>query len=95
MSQKEWRTIPGPSLVEPAVVAMALWVSMVPRAHGLVTGEAVGVCQTAIPYKKLSSGSTKAWIVATAQEAYHFPSGELSYARPPYSLFHRRCDRLR
>src|SRR6266545_4780875 len=34
------------------LVAMAPWVSMGPSAHGLVTGEAVGLGRTALPSRR-------------------------------------------
>src|SRR6266852_267096 len=45
------------------LVALSPCVSVVPSAHGFVTGEASGLGRTALPYRRLSSCSTRAWTV--------------------------------
>src|SRR5215510_6295072 len=64
---------PG-SETDAPLVALSPCVSVVPSAHGLVTGEASGLCRTAIPYRRLSVCSTRAWTVSADQEAYDLAS---------------------
>jgi hypothetical protein len=87
------------------LVALSPCVSVVPSAHGFVTGEASGLGRTAIPYRRLSSCSTRAWTVfvgcmlPAAQRRLWLrrrtPLPQDSAAtRRPHPLFHRRCSRL-
>jgi hypothetical protein len=84
------------------LVALSPCVSVVPSAHGFVTGEASGLGRTAIPYRRLSSCSTRAWTVfvgcmlPAAQRRLWLrrrtPLPQDSAAtRRPHPLFHRRC----
>ena len=87
-------------------MALSPCVSVVPSAHGFVTGEASGLGRTAIPYRRLSSCSTRAWTVfvgcmlPAAQRRLWLrrctPLPQDSAAtRRPHPLFHRRPPLLR
>jgi len=64
---------PG-SETDAPLVALSPCVRVVPSAHGCVTGAASGLGRTAIPSRRLSACSTRAWALAMDQETYDLAS---------------------